>query len=121
MEASLKCLEFEGGLLATVEADRAIGLEFGIGEPALVSLAVFVFTIRGDGDLARALREGDNDRDRSLGVGDGSRLIVACRRTGVEMEDWDLCILRPVYCLLYRGGSETGWMEDSSRSRPGNM
>jgi hypothetical protein len=39
-----------------------------------VPLAVFVFTIRGDGDLARALREGDNDRDRSLGVGDGSRL-----------------------------------------------
>jgi len=41
-----------------------------------VPFVVFVFTVRGDGDLARALREGDNDRDRwyaSLGVGDGSR------------------------------------------------
>lgn len=32
-----KCFEFKGGLLATV-ADRARGLEFGIGEPALVSV-----------------------------------------------------------------------------------
>ena len=36
----------------------------------------FEFTIRGDGDLARAFREGDKDWDRwyaSLGVGDGER------------------------------------------------
>ena len=36
----------------------------------------FEFTIRGDGDLARAFREGDKDWDRwyaSLCVGDGER------------------------------------------------
>lgn len=44
-------------------ADRARGLEFGIGEPALVSF-VCVLMIWGDGDLARAFREGDKDRDR---------------------------------------------------------
>jgi len=62
MEVCLKCFEFTGGLLATVE-DRARGLESGIGEPAFVSFA-FEFTIRGDGDLARAFREGDKDWDR---------------------------------------------------------
>ena len=36
----------------------------------------------------------------------------------MNLQDWDLCILRLVYCLLYRGGSETGCMEDSSRSMP---
>jgi hypothetical protein len=36
IEVCLKCFEFTGGFLATVE-DRARGLESGIGEPALIS------------------------------------------------------------------------------------
>jgi len=33
----------------------------------------FEFTIRGDGDLARAFREGDKDWDRWYASGDGER------------------------------------------------
>ena len=73
-------------------ADRARGLGgVGIGEPALVSFG-FKFTTWGDGDLARAFREGDMDRDRwcvSRTAGDCERtlLIVVCLLTGVDIAD----------------------------------